>query len=90
MNCSECHHRPTGRFDAYGMQCYCDCHDKADRAAGLFEEAIAALRHLNKLVDELTDSNATCFAIGPAKLAIAQSKIESVLRKVDQTPTKEG
>jgi len=33
--CPECHHMPSGRFDAAGMQCYCRCHDVADAAPEL-------------------------------------------------------
>lgn len=31
MNCHSCHHRASCRFDAFGRQCYCQCHDVADQ-----------------------------------------------------------
>ncbi len=37
MNCPECHHRPSGRFDGDGRQCYCTCHDAADTLPAIIE-----------------------------------------------------
>ena len=35
MKCKECHHLPSCRFDAHGVQCYCECHDVADAGPDL-------------------------------------------------------
>lgn len=35
MNCPDCHHSPSCRFNAAGQQCYCTCHDIADDAPEL-------------------------------------------------------
>ncbi len=49
--CKECHHMPSGRFDADGMQCFCRCHDLADMAPQLF----AALKELTDATGEMLE-----------------------------------
>jgi hypothetical protein len=44
--CRDCHHRPSGRTQEYGADCYCPCHDVADVAPDLLAACEAALRYI--------------------------------------------
>ncbi len=50
MECKECHHSPSGRFDLNSWECYCKCHDIADAAP----ELLAACEQMIQIEDALT------------------------------------
>lgn len=66
--CPECHHRPSGRFQEYGAECHCPCHNVADLS-------LALLAACNGMLDALDGSHAqVMYAAGKMREAVAQAE----------------
>lgn len=76
--CPECHHRPSGRFDAAGGECYCKCHDVADAAPYLLAALKAVLPYANTSGIESTEDYSKFYkALDAARTAVARAEAVS-------------
>lgn len=80
--CQECHHNPSGRFNADGEQCYCTCHNVADAAPELLaalEESLALNINWSETAeaDDLDYYSEYRAVIKQARAAIAKAKGQS-------------
>lgn len=46
LRCDKCGHLPSARCDHWGRQCYCPCHDEADKAVEKLRIANNALHQI--------------------------------------------
>lgn len=60
MICRHCHHAPSGRFDANGFQCHCDCHNMADAAVQFLGELIPASEKVAMWISPALDDPNVC------------------------------
>jgi len=49
QTCHECHDRPSERYSEEGFECYCKCHDEADRRYHAFPALVETLEQLERL-----------------------------------------